>query len=340
MFEGAGTIREQIGDPEQFRYYRNAAEGSQGGVLTLPYRWQWRLERWKNVLRGFFGGGEQQQPRPKLCPSCGTLVGIHASKCHVCGTNLHFSLAAITKSLSISFGERAPVTTALLVSNILMFGVTYLAMIAEHQASGLRILWGMSSEALIRLGASFPYFIFVQHEWWRLITAMFLHGGLIHIGFNMMVLWDFGPPLEELYGSAKFFVFYIVCGAFGYLVSAFLGHFSIGASGAILGLVGLLLAVTTKRGGAYMRQLRSHLVGWLVFLFVLGFVMPVIDNSAHLGGLALGFVIGKVAADRQPTTPGEQKLAQTLALLTFLVVVASFVLMFLHYRDPLPFATR
>jgi membrane associated rhomboid family serine protease len=311
-------------------------EGPQGGVLTLPYRWQWRWERWKNNLRGFIGGGEKQQPRPKLCPSCGTLVGIHATKCHVCGTNLRFSLAALSKSLSISFGERAPVTTALLVANLLMFGVTYLAMIAEHQAGGLRILWGMSNEALFRLGASNPYSIFYLHQWWRLITAMFLHGGLIHIGFNLMVLWDFGPPLEELYGSAKFFFFYIACGAFGYVVSAFLGHFSIGASGAILGLVGLLLAVTTKRGGAHMRQLRSHLVGWLVFLFVLGFVMPVIDNSAHLGGLALGFAFGKLTPDRQPTTPGEKKLTQTLAFITAIVVVASFALMFIHYRDPLP----
>jgi membrane associated rhomboid family serine protease len=308
----------------------------QGGLLTLPYRWQWRFERWKNSLRGFFGGGEKQQPRPKLCPACGALVGIHATKCHECGTSLRFSLAAVSKSLAGIFGEHAPVTTALLVANLLMFGVTYLAMIAEGQAGGLRILWGMSSEALIRLGASYPYLIFYQHEWWRLITAMFLHGGLIHIGFNLMVLWDFGPPLEELYGSAKYLFFYVITGAIGFLLSAGVGHFSIGASGAILGLIGLLLAVTTKRGGAYMSQLRSHLISSIVILFALGFFMGIVDNWAHFGGLASGFVLGKIFADRQPVTPGEKQVAQILGWLAGLAVVASFVLMFLHYRDRLP----
>src|SRR6267378_3747045 len=79
-------------------YYRNAVCGPQGGELALPYRWQWRVEKWKNAMRGFFGGGDQQ-PRPKICPACGTLVGISATRCHECGTSLRFSLAALTKKL-------------------------------------------------------------------------------------------------------------------------------------------------------------------------------------------------------------------------------------------------
>src|SRR5215469_1647597 len=82
----------------RFLYYRNALSGSQGGRLPLPYRWQWRLERWKNALRGFFGG--EQQPRPKLCPVCGALVGVSATRCHECGASLRFSLAALSKKLS------------------------------------------------------------------------------------------------------------------------------------------------------------------------------------------------------------------------------------------------
>jgi rhomboid protease GluP len=304
--------------------------------LTLPYRWQWRLERWKNSLRGFFGGGEKQQPRPKLCPACGALVGIHATRCHECGTSLRFSLAAASKSLAGTFGEHAPVTTALLVANLAMFGVTYLAMIARGEAGGLSIVWGMNSEVLVRLGASFPYFIFIKHEWWRLITAMFLHGGLIHIGFNLMVLWDFGPPLEELYGSGKYLFFYVVTGGIGFLFSASIGHFSIGASGAILGLIGLLLAVTTKRGGSYMKQLRSHLITSIIILFAFGFMMRVVDNAAHLGGLASGFVLGKIFADRAPATPGERQVAQILGFLAAIAIVVSFVFMFMHYNDRLP----
>src|SRR6266481_1921611 len=192
-------------------YYRNAVCGSQGGELALPYRWQWRVEKWKNAMRGFFGGGEQ--PRPKICPACGTLVGISATRCHECGASLRFSLAALSKKLSGLFGEQeAPVTTALLVANILMFGVSLVLTMQAGEAGGLRTLWGMSGEASYQLGDSHPYGIFAEHQWWRLVVAMFLHGGLIHIGFNMMALMQFGPALEELYGSARYLFLYVVTG--------------------------------------------------------------------------------------------------------------------------------
>ena len=304
--------------------------------MALPYRWQWRLERWKNAFGGIFGGGNEQ-PRPKLCPSCGSLVGINATRCHNCGTNLRFSLAAVSKGLSGIFGGNAPVTTALLILNLAMFGVEFMAMAAAGKAGGLAILWGMDPEVTYRLGSNWGIAVFGLHQWWRLITACFLHGGLIHIGFNLMILMDFGPALEELYGSAKYLFFYVVCGAFGYVVSGFFSRAtSVGASGAILGLFGLLLAVTSKRGGAYMRELRSRLVGSIVFLFIFGFVMSGIDNYAHFGGLAAGFVLGKISADHAPSTPAEKYTAQLLGFLAGSAVIASFVLMFLHYRDRLP----
>jgi rhomboid protease GluP len=311
--------------------------GSQGGVLALPYRWQWRVEQWKNAVRGFFGLGGNGQPRPKLCPACGALVGISATRCHECGTSMRFSLAALSKKLSGLFGEQeAPVTTALLIANILMLGVSWLATTAAGGGGGLRILWGLGGETQYRLGSSFPYSIFVLHEWYRLVTAMFLHGGLIHIGFNMMALMQFGPALEELYGSARYLFFYVVTGAFGFLVSAGLGNHSLGASGALLGLVGLMLAVTTKRGGAYMRELRSRLISSVVILFALGFMGMGMDNYAHAAGLAAGFGLGKIFADRQPMNASERRTAYALGWLAALVVIISFLLMILHYRDPLP----
>jgi rhomboid protease GluP len=304
--------------------------------LALPYRWQWRIEKWKNALRGFFGVAEQQ-PRPKICPACGALVGISATRCHECGANLRFSLAALSKKLSGIFGEYdAPVTTVLLVSNILMFGVSWLAIAAAGKGGGLSILWGVGGETQYRLGSSFPYSIFILHEWWRLVTAMFLHGGLIHIGFNMMALMQLGPAMEELYGSARYLFFYVVTGAFGFLVSAGMGNHSLGASGAILGLVGLMLAVTTKRGGAYMHELRSRLISSVVILFVLGFMGMGMDNYAHGAGLAAGFGLGKLFADRQPMNSRERQIAYALGWLAGIAVVASFVLMFLHYSDPTP----
>jgi rhomboid protease GluP len=194
----------------------------------------------------------------------------------------------------------------------------------------------MGGEAAYRLGASNPYSIFLMHEWYRLVTAMYLHGGLIHIGFNMMSLMQLGPALEELYGSARYFFLYIVTGAVGFLASSFIGHYSLGASGGLLGLVGAMLAITTKRGGSYMRELRSRLISSVVILFVLGFMGMGIDNWAHGAGLASGFVLGKIFADRQPITPRERQIANALGWLAGVAVIASFAFMILHYRDPLP----
>jgi len=307
--------------------------------LALSYEWQRRLERWKSTLRGFFGGdGGNQGPRPQICPSCGALVGISATRCHVCGTSLRFSLAAFSKKFSGIFGEHeAPVTTALLIANFVMLGVSWMALTAAGKGGGLAILWGLSGETQYRLGASYGYSIFYMNEWWRLVTAMFLHGGLIHIGFNMMALMQFGPAIEEVYGSARYLFIYIFTGAFGFLVSAYTGHFSLGASGGLLGLVGVMLALTSKRGGTYMSDLRSRLISSVVILFALGFSgFMAMDNWAHGGGLAAGFVLGKLFADRQPSTPNERRRAYALGWLAGVVVVASFALMIMHYRDPLP----
>jgi len=301
--------------------------------LALPYRWQTRLERWKNSLRGIFGG--DQAPRPKLCPACGSLVGISATRCHECGTSLTFSLAAITKKLPVVSNLESPVSTVLLGLNFFLFAILLMFTIQAGEAGGFNILWRMDPLASVKLGAVYPYPIFVHHEWWRLITAMFLHGGLIHIGFNMMTLMQFGPAVEELYGSPRFLFLYTLTGAVGFLFSALRFHFSLGASGALLGIIGAVLAVTTKRGGAYMKDLRTRLISSLVFLFALGIFGGIgIDNWAHGGGLASGFLLGKLFADRAPMNNSEKRRAQILGWFAGLAILASFVLMLLHFRDP------
>ena len=297
--------------------------------MALPYRWQWRIERWKNSLGGLFGG-ENEPPRPKICPACGALVGISATRCHECGTSLTFSLAAMSRGLSKFFGGRAPVTTLIFIVNVLLFGLSYLASIHARAAGGLSMLWGMSGEVLDRLGASWPPAI-RDGQWFRLVTAMFLHGGLIHLGFNMMVLLDFGPMLEELYGSARYLFLYVTTGIAGFTASAFIGqHPSVGASTALMGLIGAMIAVTTKRGGAYMRELRSRLTTWVVSIFVIGWLLPVVDNWGHFGGLAAGFVLGKLFADREPLNPTEVRRAQALGWLAGAAVLASFAFMVTH----------
>ena len=306
--------------------------------MALPYRWQLYLDRWRNSARGLLGGGEPPQPRPKICPACGTLVGINTTRCHQCGTNLNFSMAAVSKRFAGVFGGRAPVTTVLLIINILMLAVSVMATMQSGQGGGLSILWGMDGVTLYRLGALWRPAI-QEGEAYRLVTAMFLHGGLIHIAFNMMVLMDIGPVVEEVYGSARYLFLYVATGVAAFVLSAFTPFrvqpvLGVGASGAILGLIGLMIAITTRRGGVSMHALRSRLVSWVVSIFVFGFVFSRVDNWAHFGGLAAGFGLGKLFADREPLNPGEAKRAQALGWLAGIVVLASFVMMVLHYRDP------
>ena len=304
--------------------------------MALPYQWQMRVERVKQMFGGMFGRGAER--RPQLCPACGALVGISATRCHQCGASLRFGLAAWSKGLSEFFGGHAPATTAILILNVILFAAELMSTMQAGTAGGLSILWGMNGETLYRLGACFGPSIFQGHEWYRLVTAMFLHGGLIHIGFNMMVLLDLGPVVEEVYGSARYLFLYVTMGVASFVVSALAGHFSVGASGAILGLIGLLLAITTKRGGIQMKELRSRLISWVVTIFALGFLMGGLrtDNWAHFGGLTAGFLLGKLFADRLPQPGPERTRAYALGWLAGLVLVASFVMMALHFRDPLP----
>ncbi|MGH9727101.1 MAG: rhomboid family intramembrane serine protease [Candidatus Acidiferrales bacterium] len=182
---------------------------------------------------------------------------------------------------------------------------------------------GVAAPVLERLGASLPLAIDLR-EPWRFVTACFLHANLLHIGFNMWVLIDLAPTIEELYGSSRFFFIYIVCGIGGYVLSGFFGHFSIGASGAIVGLIGVLLAITYRRGGVSMQQLRSNVYKWIIYLVLWGFFFPGIDNMAHLGGGITGFILGKLMMDRAPATASERKRAYALGWIAAAVVLASF----------------
>src|SRR5271166_1049376 len=152
--------------------------------MALPHEWQLRVDKLKKSLRGIFGGNEE--PRPKMCPACGTLVGVSATRCHECGTSLTFSLAAAGRGVSGFFGGNAPATTVILIVNVLMFAVSLLTSL--QQGAGLGLTAGVSGDVLYRMGASYYPAIFVGHQWFRLVTAMYLHGSILHIGFNMWVL--------------------------------------------------------------------------------------------------------------------------------------------------------
>ena len=301
--------------------------------MALSPRLRWKLDQIRRRTSGAFIG-EREPPRPKLCPSCGTLVGANATHCHQCGANVNFSLAAASKSLERLMPGTSPVTYALLAISCVLYVVCLLATIREGGLAavgggilGMFGIGGIRGDILLRLGESLPLgYNLIQP--WRFVMAVFLHASLLHIVFNMWVLMDVGPSIEELYGSARYLFIYVATGIGGYIVSSSIGgRPSVGASGALLGLIGVLLATTIGRRGAGSQMLRSQLIRWLIYIAVWGLLFPGIDNYAHAGGLVTGFLLGKIMEDRPPATPEARKWARALGWLTALVVVASFVMM-------------
>ncbi|MHB8754758.1 MAG: rhomboid family intramembrane serine protease [Candidatus Acidiferrales bacterium] len=293
---------------------------------------------------------KEKQGRPGLCPACGTLVGSSATRCHQCGASLTFSLAAISRSLSKIMPVTAPVTYFILSVCCVIYGISLLLTMragfptAPRGGGMFGMLFAIGSVAspiLERLGASMPlfqpaHFPSDASQPWRLVTACFLHANLMHIVFNMWVLVDLAPTIEELYGSARFFFLYTVCGIGGYILSGLRGNSGIGASGAIVGLIGVLLAITYRRGGSGMQQLRSQVYRWIIYIAIWGMLPGMnIDNWAHLGGGITGFILAKFMMDRAPATPSERKRAYALGWAAAVVVLASFG--FMLFNGPSPF---
>jgi len=292
---------------------------------------RWKLDRAREKMSWLFGANKENA-RPKLCPACGTLVGLSATRCHQCGASMTFSLAAVSRSLGRFMPTTSPATYGILTLSCVVYAVTLLA--TMHQSgfggmggglSGLMNLGGIDGAVLQRMGASLPLPYNLQ-EPWRFVTAVFLHGSLMHIAFNMWVLMDIGPQVEEMYGTGRFLFLYVVTGIGGYVLSSAFGHFSVGGSGALLGLIGVMLAITVGRKTAAMQMLRSQLIRWLVYIAILGLLMSGVDNYAHFGGLATGFLLGRIMIDRPPADTRERTLANVLGWGAAAVVVLSFAM--------------
>jgi rhomboid protease GluP len=160
---------------------------------------------------------------------------------------------------------------------------------------------------LVRLGALVPVLVW-SGEWWRLGTAMFLHGGVLHIALNGWALYQLGGLFEAWMGSTRMAVTYLFSGLAGSVASLFFlrGDLSVGASGAIFGVLGALVGVLVRRRDRLRPQakaLLTQLLTWAGINVFLGFSTPNIDNAAHLGGAAAGFALGllmKPTSEREP----------------------------------------
>ncbi|MEO5822244.1 MAG: rhomboid family intramembrane serine protease [Vicinamibacteraceae bacterium] len=188
-----------------------------------------------------------------------------------------------------------------------------------------------SPQTLVRWGGQFPPAI-GGGEWWRLLTAMWMHIHPLHIVLNLVFLWQLGAVVERLLGPRQFLIVYLLSGvlaAVGSLQVQARSLVSVGASGAIFGIVGVLLAVAVaarrdRRLGALMNDLWVRLLALVAYNLAIGFVLPGIDNGAHVGGLVGGFALGwLVAHDSLQATPPLRRTLIPIVLTAALAVAAA-----------------
>ena len=182
-----------------------------------------------------------------------------------------------------------------------------------------------------------------RSEPWRLLSATVLHAGVLHLALNMWALWDTGRVAERIYGNLQFLVLYLGAGLAGSIASLFFTGrtaVSVGASGAILGVVGALLAVIWLRPGglppALLRPLQSSLLVYIGVSLLLGFTVGGVDNAAHVGGLLAGFALAAILDSRPgwEDAPVRARLRLGVALLVAALsaLAAWFVLGTLAFR--------
>ena len=204
---------------------------------------------------------------------------------------------------------RAGVTPALLAVNIGVF----LMMAAQ----GINVLGGRPKEYL-RFGANFAP-LTTGGEWWRLLTCTFVHFGVVHLAFNMWALWDTGRLTERLFGNRGFAALYLFAGVAGSCASLLWSQqvIDVGASGAVFGVVGALLAYMTVERGSIpadiLNRLRVSTSVFVIYSLFYGFTQAGIDNAAHLGGLVGGYAAGLILArSLDPLTRHRRNLQRTL----------------------------
>jgi rhomboid protease GluP len=158
------------------------------------------------------------------------------------------------------------------------------------------------NSSLLLLGATGRIPIDQFHRWWTVLTANYLHGSIFHILFNMMALYQIAPLILQEYGRYRMVSIFTLSGVGGYLVSYLAGiPFTLGASGAVCGLIGAALYYGKSRGGAYGQMIYRQVGGWALGIFIFGFLFPGINNWAHGGGLLCGILTAALMGYQERT---------------------------------------
>ncbi len=251
---------------------------------------------------------ERQTHGSMLCPSCRKLISVSTETCPHCGARRP-GMFGYGPSLMRLVGGFDPVHLIPRVCVVLYVLALLLDVRAIFDFSGS--MFGILSpgwQALRDLGSTHPVDLIAPFESlrgtqlaelragrpWTLLTAIYLHGGVLHIVFNMMWVRNLAPELQRGFGPARFFIIWTVAGLAGYLLSDGLpllgiggGHTSVGASGSIFGLMAALIVYGRRIGASLLTR---QVWQWAIILGVFGFLMPSVDNAAHIGGFAGGWI--------------------------------------------------
>jgi rhomboid protease GluP len=273
---------------------------------------------------------KRQKEGSVICTSCGVLVGVNDETCYNCGRRNPglWGYAASLRRLGQDLG---------FVPLVIGATITLYVLSLLLSRSNLQMMLSPSREILILLGASGAGPVFGLGHWWTLLTAGWLHGGVLHVLFNVLWIRQLGPAVADLYGPGRMIIIYTVAGVAGFALSSTAGLYlywlpisfltgatdiTVGASASIFGLLGALVYHGRRTGSGHVAQ---YGLQYALFLGLFGLIMPGIDNYAHAGGFVGGYGASLVLDPLKPERIDHLVIALLCLLATFVALVASFV---------------
>jgi rhomboid protease GluP len=273
----------------------------------------------------------RQKTGSVVCPSCGLLVGVQDERCYNCGRRNPgmWGFAPALRRLGNDLGFVQVVIfgcAGLYVLTLLMSGTGI-------RMEGMFTFLAPNTTTLFLFGASGAVPVFQLGRWWTVLSAAWLHGGLLHILFNMMWVRQLAPATADMYGAGRMVIIYTVSSITGFGLSSAAGQYfplpilggaqiTIGASAPIFGLLGALVHYGQRTGSGMVRR---QALGFALVLFVFGLIMPGIDNYAHAGGFAGGFAMAYWLDPMRPERPDHLFIALGCIALSALSIVVSLV---------------
>jgi rhomboid protease GluP len=250
-----------------------------------------------------------------MCPNCRAFVTTSDKVCPYCDAQLG-ARAVDRRAPGEILGGLIPQARFTTIMILLINTGLYLAQ-SLNPHSGL-----------LEYGASVPAPM-MEGQWWRLITAGFLHGNILHILMNSWVLFDLGAEVEQIYGTSRLIVFYFVSTITGFWTSSHFGfHTSVGSSAGIFGLIGAMLAFGVTDKSSLGSAVKALYMRWVIYGLVLSFI-PGVDFWAHIGGLAGGFVAGFLASTPRARLMWKEPLLRVLAGVSLAVTALAFGMLYL-----------